>query len=154
MITIGARSIFLDVQSPRSFIPEKVTSDWLLFVHEVHFGVSRIAFLASAQCWIKKLRPVTERRLDSTTIVLFCGMGSHFWQQPRTVWFNFLHSCTKRIICWLMCHPLATGTQIITIKLQEISFGSLKSQNFFITNNSDVNYPQLLVFRVNIHVYN
>ena len=71
-----------------------------------------------------------KRRLDSTTIMLFCGMGSHFWQQPRTVWFNFLHSCTKRIICWLMCHPLAT--QIITIKSQERSFCSLKSQNAFL----------------------
>ena len=45
----------------------------------IYWGVQNCIF-ASVQWWNKKLRPVIERHLDSTVIMLFWGMGSHLWQ--------------------------------------------------------------------------
>ena len=81
--------------------------EYMLGCPELHF--------MSVQWWNKKLRLVIERHLDSTAIMLFWGTESHFWQQLRTLWFDFRNSCTKQLafalafswyyICWLMWHP-------------------------------------------------
>ena len=54
-----------------------------------------------------------------------------------------------------MWHPLATDTLTLKIESQEWNFGSLQAQRVFFTiNNYDVNYLQLRVLGVNMHVYN
>ena len=42
----------------------------------------------------------------------------------------------------------------VKIESQEWNFGSLQSQRIFTTQNYDVNYLQLLVLGVDMHVYN
>ena len=67
-------------------------------------GVPRTGLLVSWQKWNKKLRPVIERHLDSTAIMLFCGYGDTIFYNNlvRCVSIFFIHVPNELYLHWLL----------------------------------------------------
>ena len=66
---------------------ENVPSDWPLSLHEDYSVVSRTTFLATVQWLNKKLQQVIERKLDTTTIILFFWGGEGVTVMTITSYF-------------------------------------------------------------------
>ena len=111
------------------------------------------------QCRNKKLRPVIGRHLDTTAIILSLGIGSHLYNNFVLCGSIFFRSCTKWIVftsTFMLTYVALSSSRYTNYQLNHMTwnFWSLKLQRVFATNNYNVNFLQLLVLSIDIHVYN